>query len=70
MAKRKLLIIGDLVEYAGHGTDEYKSNRKAGVVTAKKAGMIKVKWASSQAQPVWYQRSVLRKLHFNKKIHK
>ena len=55
MAKRTILMIGDLVQYIGHGSEDYKSMRQA--------GMFKVKWASGTPTCVWYQGLVLRKIN-------
>jgi hypothetical protein len=63
MAKRTILMIGDLVQYIGHGSEDYKSMRQAGVILDKHNGMFKVKWASGTPTCVWYQGLVLRKIN-------
>ena len=64
MVKRKIFIVGDLVCYIGHGTEEYKKQRTAGVVLGTTRGMVKVKWCKKNAHPagIWYQPRVLQHL--------
>lgn len=63
MAKRTILMIGDLVQYIGHGAENYKALRTAGIIVDKHNGMFKVKWASGALTSVWYQGRALRKIN-------
>ena len=63
MAKRTILMIGDLVQYIGHGAENYKALRTAGIIIDKHNGMFKVKWASGALTSVWYQGRALRKIN-------
>jgi|TARA_R110000824_G_scaffold154280_3_gene326314 hypothetical protein len=60
------IIVGDLVEYIGLGTDKYCNARHTGIVMSVLGLMFKVKWASPDASPVWYQSKVLKKLNIEK----
>ena len=63
MAKRTILMIGYLVQYIGHGSEDYKFLRQAGVIVDRHNGMFKVKWATGAPTSVWYQGLVLRKIN-------
>lgn len=56
-------MIGDLVQYIGHGAENYKALRTAGIIVDKHNGMFKVKWASGALTSVWYQGRALRKIN-------
>ena len=66
MASTKYLMIGDLVSYAGLGTEEYCKDRQIGIVMNTLGIMVKVKWASPNGHTVWYQTAVLKRVDIEK----